>query len=76
MDGKFCGIGKHTFPDGTQYEGEFSDGHPKGQGTLKFPAGGKLVGEFRELNPWNAKEFNTEGKIVVEYNNGVAKKFS
>ena len=41
-----------------------------------FPAGGKIVGEFREFNPWNAKEFNTEGKIVVEYNNGVAKKFS
>ena len=29
-----------------------------------------MEGEFKELNPWNAKEFDNKGNLVLEYKNG------
>ena len=37
-----------TYPDGTQYIGEFKDGERSGQGTLTYPDGRKLTGQFKD----------------------------
>ena len=47
-----------------RYEGEFKDDKPNGQGALTLPGGVKLVGEFRENDPWNIIEYNKEGNIT------------
>ena len=38
--------GTHTFPDGTQYVGEFKDDMLHGQGTFTYPDGRQYVGEY------------------------------
>ena len=53
------------------YEGEWKDDKKHGQGTHTFPDGGKLVGEFRENDPWNITDYDKNGNIKVKYVNGV-----
>ena len=48
LDGKRHGQGKHTFPSGRVYEGEFKDGELH-QGKITYPSGAvDGPGEFRE----------------------------
>ena len=47
-------------------EGECKDKDWDGEGTLSFDDGIKLVNEFRRNKPWDAKEFEKDGKIFEE----------
>ncbi len=44
----FTGHRTHTFPDGSQYVGEYRDDKFHGQGTFIYPDGSKYVGEWKE----------------------------
>ena len=57
--------------DGGWYEGEYNDEKYHGQGTLTFPDGIKLEGEFKEDEPWNTTGFDKDGNIFGKYMNGV-----
>lgn len=39
--------GKHVWPDGCVYEGEWKEGKPCGKGTFRWPSGATYEGEFR-----------------------------
>ena len=58
---KICipnGQGKHTYPDGKMYKGEWKDGKKHGQGTYTQPDGSKYVGE------WNNGKRNGHGTFT------------
>ena len=54
-----------------KYVGDIENGGPNGQGTLTFPDGIKLEGEFKEDEPWNTTGFDKDGNIFGKYVNGV-----
>ena len=72
-NGKFHGQGTFIWNDGYNYEGEFRDGTPNGQGTETLP-NGKLVGEYKDGNPWNATGYDKERNIISKWVNGVNQK--
>ena len=41
-----------------------------GHGTYTLSNGGKAVGEFREGNDWNTKEYDKNGNILGKWVNG------
>jgi hypothetical protein len=47
-EGKLCGKGKVTFPDGRVLEGEFKEGKLHGKGKAILPDGGVYEGKFKE----------------------------
>ena len=65
------GQGTFTFPDGEQYVGEWKEGLYHGQGTYTHPDGGKYEGEWKEGKEWNGELYDTDGKIIGTYVNGV-----
>jgi len=40
------GFGKHKFPNGVVYEGNFNKGEFHGEGTLIYPNGGRYVAKW------------------------------
>ena len=72
-DGKFHGQGTFIWKDGYYHEGEFRDGTPNGHGTETLP-NGKLVGEYKDGKPWNAKGYDKERNIISKWVNGVNQK--
>ena len=44
----FEGQGTHTYPDGSNYVGEYKDGKIDGQGTFTWSNGNKYVGEWKD----------------------------
>jgi len=78
-DGKFHGYGTLFEDEGNdeygrqykhEYEGEFYEGRKHGQGTWKMWGGSKVVGEFKNDEPWNIEDFNSSGKLVNKLVNG------
>ena len=58
-------VGTNTFPDGSQYVGEWKDDKRNGQGTFTFPNGGKYVGEFRDNKPnGQGTEYRLDGSVL------------
>ena len=47
-DGRPCGNGIYTWPDGERYEGEWKDGERNGQGTQLLPDGRRYEGEWKD----------------------------
>lgn len=41
------GQGYYAYPDGSRYEGGFSQGRPHGQGSFQYPNGDQYVGSFQ-----------------------------
>ena len=70
-EGEKHGQGTLTFPDGQKYVGEFHEGQPHGQGTETLPDGEQYEGEWKEGKEWNGKLYDTDGKIIGTYVNGV-----
>ena len=75
-DGKI-GTGPHgqgtaTYPDGTQYVGQFKNGKWHGQGTYTFPDGTQYVGEFKEgkLDGQGTHTFPDGSQYVGQFKNG------
>ena len=57
-----------------KFEGKIRDGIPHGKGeTTIFKNGLKMVGEFKTGRPWNTKLFNSRGKIIGTWVNGLKK---
>ena len=46
----------------------------EGQGTLTSPDGRNGVGEFKEDQPWNTKEYDIDGNIIGKWINGELQK--
>lgn len=53
-----------------KYVGKFRNAKYNGQGTLTLPDGRKVIGEFREDNPWNVTGYDKTGKIIAKLVNG------
>ena len=53
-----------------KYEGEITYGEPNGKGIETFPNGEKYVGEFKENEPWNVKEYDKNGNNTGKFVNG------
>jgi hypothetical protein len=53
-----------------KYVGKFRNAKYNGQGTLTLPDGRKVIGEFREDNPWNVTGYDKTGKIIAKWVNG------
>ncbi len=70
-DGKRNGQGTLTLSDGRKYVGEYKDDKFHGQATYIWPDGGKAIGEFRNGKPWNTKEYNNKGNLILTFVNGV-----
>jgi predicted aspartyl protease len=64
--------GKHTWPNGEEYVGEWQNNKPNGQGTYTFPSGQKYVGEFRDgkYNGQGTYTFPSGEKYVGEFRDG------
>ena len=69
-DGKPNGQGTETFPDGSKYVMEWKNGKHHGQGKYFFPDGRIGIGEFREGRPWNIREYDDKGNMIVMFVNG------
>ena len=52
-------------------EGEWKKGEKHGQGTVTFFGGGKWIGEFRRVKPWNTTGYDKDGNIIGKFVNGV-----
>ncbi|MBX2815376.1 MAG: caspase family protein [Saprospiraceae bacterium] len=57
---EYCasGIGIFTYPDGSRYEGEFTDGRPAGQGVVDYTNGDRYIGY------WQSDEPDGKGKMI------------
>ena len=69
-DGEANGQGTETFPDGSKYVMEWKNGKHHGQGKYFFPDGRIGIGEFREGRPWNIREYDDKGNMIVMFVNG------
>ena len=72
-DGKKHGQGTFYYTDGGVYVGEWKYGKRHGQGTRTSP-NGKLVGEYKDGKPWNAKGYDKERNIISKWVIGVKQK--
>jgi hypothetical protein len=52
-----------------KYVGKFRNAKYNGQGTLTLPDGRKVIGEFREDDPWNVTLFYKNGSIQAKWKN-------
>ena len=57
--------------DGLTHEGEFRNGLPNGQGPFIDLGGNRIVGEWRDGEPWNTTVYKPNGFKSGEYKNGV-----
>ncbi|MCX6824605.1 MAG: hypothetical protein NTY80_00125 [candidate division SR1 bacterium] len=70
----FTGYGKYIDPDGTfSYEGMWRKGKLEGQGTYIDKDKTKSIGEWKDDSFISGKEFDKNGKLLAEYENGVKK---
>ena len=71
-DGKRHGHGITTSAHfGSSGEGEWRNGKRNGQGTETESDGSKYIGEYKDNNPWNGKEFDSKGEIINLIENGI-----
>ena len=70
-NGKYHGQGTLTLPDGDKYVGEWKDGEKHSQGTYTFIDGRQNIGEYKNDKEWNVKHYNTYGKYIGSWVNGV-----
>ena len=49
---------------------EWKNGKHHGQGKYFFPDGRIGIGEFREGRPWNIREYDDKGNMIVMFVNG------
>ena len=61
----FEGQGTHTYPDGSNYVGEYKDGKIDGQGTFTWSNGNKYVGEWKDGEPDGQGTFTSRGSKYV-----------
>ena len=64
----------YTWLSGEKYVGEYVNDSIDGQGKYTFPDGRKSVGEFKDADPLNIKEYDKEGTIIGKIVNGVEQK--
>ena len=55
---------------GLKYVGEYKDGKVNGQGTMTFPDGSKMVGNWKVGNPWKVILYDGNGEISGRIVNG------
>ena len=53
-----------------KYVGEYKDGKVNGQGTMTFPDGSKMVGNWKVGNPWKVILYSGNGEISGRIVNG------
>ena len=70
-NGKPNGQGTYTNPDGEKYVGEWKDGEKHSKGTFTFTDGRQNIGEYKNDKEWNVKHYNTYGKYIGSWVNGV-----
>ena len=75
LNGKRNGKGKEYYEIGKiKYEGEYLNGKRNGKGKEYFEIGKiKYEGEYLNGKKWNGKEYNINGIIELEINNGNGK---
>ena len=64
-------VGNKNRPTERKYEGGIRDGLPNGQGTFIDLGGNRIVGEWRDGEPWNTTVYKPNGFKSGEYKNGV-----
>jgi len=64
-------VGNKNRPTEKKYEGGIRDGLPNGQGTFIDISGNRIVGEWRDGEPWNTTVYKPNGFKSGEYKNGV-----
>jgi hypothetical protein len=67
------GEGRHEWPDGRVYEGEFVDGARSGQGVMTWPDGRRYEGEFRadSISGEGRMDFPDGARYRGEWRDGV-----
>ena len=65
------GKGKYIWKSGDQYDGEWIDDMKDGMGRFYYVDGRSRLGEWENGRPWNIKEYDGNGKIIVEWKNGI-----
>jgi len=65
------GKGKYIWNSGDQYDGEWINDIKDGMGRFLYADGRLRVGEWENGRPWNVKEYDENGKIIVEWDNGI-----
>ena len=75
LNGKRNGKGKDYYDNGKlEYEGEYLNGKRNGKGKEYYDIGRiKFEGEYKNGKIWNGKEYNINGIIELEINNGNGK---
>ena len=53
-----------------KYEGITLNGKPAGKGSLSFPDGKSVTGEWKDGKEWNTKHFSNDGKLIKRYVKG------
>ena len=59
------------YVDGDKYQGELRNAQAHGQGTYTFADGRKQIGEWKDDDMWNAKQYGKNGNIEGKTVNGV-----
>jgi len=53
-----------------KYKGMISNGKPHGKGSLSYPDGKSVTGEWRDGKEWNTKHYDKDGKVFGKSVNG------
>ena len=64
------GLGILILPNGNKYVGGWKDGRLNGQGTHTYPDGSKYEGEYKDDWEWNGTQYDKNGNIIFNVENG------
>jgi len=53
-----------------KYKGMISNGKPHGKGSLSYPDGKSVTGEWRDGKVWNTEHYDKDGKVLGKSVNG------